>query len=144
MPRTPRPPARRRLQARHAAVPAGFTLIELMIVLAIVAILAVIVYPPYTAQIRKARRAQAQQVLLDVASRQQQLLLDTRAYAGDLASTRALVPPTVSAFYRVEVSAASAPPTFTATATPLGDQAADACGGLSINQAGQRLPSGCW
>ncbi len=146
MPRIPRPRARRRLQARHAAALAGFTLIELMIVVAIVAILAVIVYPSYTAQVRKARRAEAQQVLLDVASRQQQLLLDTRAYAGDLAGTRALVPPTVSAFYRVEVSAAStgAAPAFTASATPFGEQAADGCGTLSINQASQRLPAACW
>ena len=146
MTRLPRPQARRRPPPSAAPGMAGFTLIELMIVVAIVAILAVVVYPSYTAQVRKARRAEAQQVLMDIASRQQQLLLDTRAYASTLADTRATVPPTVTAFYRIEVTlpAAATAPAFTATATPLGDQAADTCGVMTINQTNQRLPANCW
>jgi len=57
----------------------GFTLIELMIAVAVVAILAMIAVPTYTAQMVKGRRSAAEAVLLDIAQRQQQYFLDSRA-----------------------------------------------------------------
>jgi Tfp pilus assembly protein PilE len=48
------------------------------------------------------------------------------------------------AAYAPGFAAAATVAAFTATATPLGDQATDSCGTLSINQASQRLPAGCW
>jgi prepilin-type N-terminal cleavage/methylation domain-containing protein len=54
----------------------GFTLIELMIVVAIVAILAAVAYPAYTSHVRKAHRAAAQSCLMDLAQKQTQYLLD--------------------------------------------------------------------
>ena len=59
----------------------GFTLVELLIVVAIVAILALIALPSYQAQIRKGHRAAAQSYMMDLAQRQAQYLLDARAYA---------------------------------------------------------------
>lgn len=59
----------------------GFTLIELMITVAVVAILAAVAYPSYQAHIAKGQRSQGQQVLSDVAQRQEQYLLDRRQYA---------------------------------------------------------------
>lgn len=77
----------------------GFTLIEVMIVLGIVAILAVVAFPSYQEHVRKGRRAAAQSHLMDVAQRQQQYLLDARAYAPDLTSLRVTTPPEVLNFY---------------------------------------------
>ena len=62
----------------------GFTLIELMIVVAIVGILAGIAYPSYMDHVRKGNRAKAQAFLMDVAQRQQAYLLIHREYAPDL------------------------------------------------------------
>lgn len=139
MPQPPRPDPRRRPRQQ------GFTLIELMIAVAIVAILATIAYPTYTSHLRKSRRAEAQQVLMDVAARQQQILLDTRAYASTLADTRATVPPSITPHYRIEVTAgADTAPGFTVSATPQGDQASDSCGTLSLNEVNLRQPTGCW
>ena len=62
----------------------GFTLLELMIVVAIVGILASIAYPSYMDHVRKGNRAKAQAFLMDVAQRQQNYLLVHRQYADDL------------------------------------------------------------
>lgn len=67
--------------ARPWRIPRGFTLIELMIVVAIVGILAGIAYPSYMDHVRKGNRAKAQAFLMDVAQRQQNHLLVHRQYA---------------------------------------------------------------
>lgn len=74
----------------------GFTLIELMITVAIVGILAAIAYLAYQDQVRKSRRAEAQSVLMNIGTRQQQMLLDTRSYAATAASLSVTVPPQVT------------------------------------------------
>jgi prepilin-type N-terminal cleavage/methylation domain len=56
----------------------GFTLLEIMIVVAIVGILAAVVLPSYQNQMRKSRRASAQSHLMDIASKEQAYFLDTR------------------------------------------------------------------
>lgn len=130
----------------------GFTLIELMVTVAIIGILAAIAYPAYQDQIRKSRRAEAQSVLLNIAGRQQQFLLDTRAYATTLADLGVTVPASVASFYTVTiddvVNSSTTPAAFTATATPLGGQAADKCGSpgtaLTVNQSGAKTPDTCW
>jgi type IV pilus assembly protein PilE len=124
----------------------GFTLIELMIVVAIVGILALIAYPSYENQMRKSRRASAQSHLMDIAARQQQYLLDSREYAVSVAALNMSTPPEVSAYYAIAVAAVntSTPPTFTATATPSGSQASDPAGTISINNAGVKSPSAYW
>jgi type IV pilus assembly protein PilE len=125
----------------------GFTLIELMITVAIVAILAAIAYPSYQAQVRKSRRAEAQAHLMALAGRQHQFLVDTRAYAGTLADIGIAAPTNVAAHYTLTLTVpAGNPPSFTLTAAPNGNQASEPCGTLGIDNVGAKTAatSGCW
>lgn len=119
----------------------GFTLIEMVIVVAIIGILVAVAYPGYLNYIKKGRRADAQGYLTQVAQRQQQYLLDARAYAlggSALTDLTLPVPGTVSQFYDVTVTpdAPTIPPSFVATAVPKGQQADD--GTLTIDQSGKK------
>ena len=58
----------------------GFTLMEVMMVVVIVAILAAIAYPSYQEQVRKSRRSDAKQALMDAVNRQEQYILDHSTY----------------------------------------------------------------
>jgi len=133
---------------RHRPTAAGgFTLVELAIVVAIVAILGTIAYPTYQDQIRKSRRAEAQAFLLAVAARQQQFLLDTRAYAATIEAIGLPVPDHVGSSYTLTLAVAPGPPpTYTVTASPTAGQAYETCGTLSIDQAGAKTAAtgSCW
>lgn len=126
----------------------GFSLIELMVVVAVVGILAAIALPSYRDHIKKSKRAEAQAYMMAVAARQQQFLVDTRAY-GKLADLIAglPIPSSVSSAYDITMPDPSGTsPAFTLTATPKTDQASDKCGTMTINQTGAKTAatSGCW
>ncbi len=130
----------------------GFTLIELMITVAIVAILAAIALPSYTRYIVRSNRAAAQGYMLEVSGLQQRYLLDARAYAADLATLNTTAPANVAPNYAVATAPnppASAPG-FTVTATPINAQLTrdTECKTLSVDQAGTKTASGtgsrCW
>jgi type IV pilus assembly protein PilE len=142
------PWARRRAPAA-AAASRGFTLAELMITVAIVAILAAIAIPTYRDHVRTSRRTEAQAYLMAIASRQQQFLMDTRAYAGALTAINIPTPANVSAAYDLTlVAAGGPPPTFSITATPKAgsDQTREKCQVLAIDQTGAKTAalSRCW
>lgn len=125
----------------------GFTLIELMIAVAIVAILAAVVYPSYQEHVRRSNRAAAQAVLLEAAAKQQQLLMDVRSYAANWAALGVNVPADVARNYTFTATPdAGPPPGFTVTATPQGSQAEDSCGALAVDETGAKTPitDRCW
>ncbi|HYC47134.1 MAG TPA: type IV pilin protein [Burkholderiales bacterium] len=126
---------------------AGFTLIELMIAVLVVAILVVIAYPSYQEHLRKGRRAAAQTFLVEAASREQQYLLDRRAYAvgpDALSALSLTVPPEVAPFYSITVApdAPTVPPTYTIRATPVPGSAQEADGALTLTHDGAKTRGG--
>ena len=123
----------------------GFTLIELMIVVAVVAILASIAIPSYQDQVRKSRRADALRVIGEIRMAQERWRADQPSY-GSLADVGN--PGAGSAHYAFTVTNNTAT-TYTITATAQGGQASDKQGGtsctpLSITQAGTKSPAACW
>ena len=64
----------------------GFTLIELMIVVAIITILAAVGYPSYTEYVMRSHRQAAKNAAFQIADRQEQFFLDNRAYAPNLST----------------------------------------------------------
>ena len=127
----------------------GFTLIELMIVVAVVAILAAFAFPSYARYMMRLHRTQAQSYLMQIAQGEQQYFLDNRAFAP--ASTMLSltpIPAVVAEQYSVTVGPAvpTTPPTFIASAVPRAGslQAKYADPSLSITQDGSKSPAGVW
>ncbi|PRH81996.1 type IV pilin protein [Arenimonas caeni] len=135
----------------HQRKAMGFTLIELMIVVAIIAILAAIAYPAYINHTINTRRAAATACLIESAQFMERYYTTNMTYVG------AVLPNTACAndlapFYTFALSGAPTATGFTLQATALGQQAAKdtKCGNLGLNQIGQRTISGsaspdlCW
>lgn len=147
--------------AQGSNVARGFTLIEMMVVLAIMAIVFAFAYPNYKQQVYKSRRAEAQTVLLDVIARQERHHSENNSYSltyadlgldtnddGDYLSK--------GGWYKLSLANCPEPndelvDCVAATATPQGDQAKDAqCKTFSLNSQGRKGVSGsaelnqCW
>lgn len=128
---------------------AGFSLIELMIALAIVAILAAVALPAYQSQMQKTRRADAVQALEYAAARQEQHFFQNNVYSNDIAEIGGNRSP--EGFYTLSINTAADGQSYTLTATRTGAQADDrTCGNYSITQTGNRSVTGsggmglCW
>ena len=122
----------------------GFSLLELMIVVAIVAILAAVAYPSYKQHIVRNNRAVAQQYLLEVSSLQHQFILDTRTYATTLAALGTTPIARVSDNYTVTIGAvdnSASPPTFTLQAAPIAGTPQAGSDILTVNHLGQKNAS---
>jgi type IV pilus assembly protein PilE len=123
----------------------GFTLIELMIVVAILAILTSIAIPSYQSYVVKGNRAAVQAFMVDIANREKQYLLDARSYALDLATLGMPVPSSVSKHYSAccNITVTASPPSFTITAIPTSAQQLSD-GTLTLASGGAKTPAGKW
>jgi type IV pilus assembly protein PilE len=124
----------------------GYTLAELMTVMAILAIIAGLALPSYMSQQRRSRRTEARTAVLDLAGRQERLYSTTNAYSAlpaDLGygAANATFPMEVgSGYYRVDVKLADSPPSFTITAKPVTGKGQDQdtlCASFSVTNTGK-------
>ena len=129
---------------------AGFTLIELMIVVAVVAILAAIAVPSYQEQVRKSRRAQAKADIVEYVQMAERFFTVNNTYVGfTLPTSQSPREAGATARYNLPAPTTTAT-TFTLTANATGAQASDRCGDLSITNTGQKGETGsasleeCW
>lgn len=139
---------------------AGFSLIELMIAVAILAIIAAIAIPSYTSYVDRGKRAEARAALLDIAARQERFYSNNRQYTAKLGgSADSLNLPGCTAtncssengYYTLSVALPSGENNqdFDATATPSG-WTDDQCRNLGIDETGVKTETGsrdlafCW
>ncbi len=118
----------------------GFTLIELMLVVAIVAILSAIALPSYDEYVRRGRRADAQAQLLQVAQYLERHYTTHGNYGSTLPQGLAQSPATGTAQYNLTLS--TNPPgysVFTLTATPTGGMQGDKCGEFILAHTGAKF-----
>lgn len=125
----------------------GFTLVELMIAVAVVTILALVAIPSYTSFVQKSARGDAMAVLMDMRLKQERYRQNNSSYAVTLASV-SIGTSSPNGKYNVAIVNAGAG-TFLATATPAGTQASDSCGTFAVDQNGPNTTGGyannaCW
>ena len=121
----------------------GFTLVELMIVIAIVGILASVAYPAYTSSVKKAHRADGIHALLSLAGRMEEFYLDNDTYVAAPVGS----PTSLDGYYTLTITTQTAfGYTLTATTIPVG--ADTVCGNLILDSLGQKTDSqnngNCW
>ncbi len=124
----------------------GFTLTELMVVVAVLALIITIAYPAYTDQVRKTRRKDGMSALTTAAQNLERCYTTTNDYTN--ATCTGLFPITSDeGWYQVSMTASTAT-TYTLTATALNDQANDVCANLTLTHTGAKGSSSgrtdCW
>lgn len=128
----------------------GFTLVEVLITIAVVAVLIVIAVPAYTTYITKSRRSDGQSALLDMSNRMERYFTENNTYVGATPTALGVGTTSPSGHYTLSVPTATAT-TYTLQATPIGAQLQSdtQCGTLSYDYLGTKGSSAgtvanCW
>jgi len=131
----------------------GFTLIEVMVVVAIIGILASVAIPGYTSYVLRSHRSAAITGLLDLASRQARFYTIGNTYADSMTALGYAADPmpigsSQAATYNLSIVSASATG-FTVQAAPTGNQTNDVCGTYQYTDLGVKsITAGtvkeCW
>lgn len=123
----------------------GFTLIEIMIVVAIIGILSAIAYPSYQESVRKSRRADARAVLLEAAQFMERRYTENLTAGYGVVTALPTTPTNLTqspqegaAFYVISFSVAPTQAAFALQATPQGAQSSDKCGTLTLTNTGAK------
>lgn len=137
----------------------GFSLIELMIAVAVVGILSAIAYPSYVGYVQRSWRATAQTCLLEMTQTMERRFTANMAYAvvdtdgdgiDDLFQGGCSVADGMTERYRYLFTGAVSGSAYAVAAVPVGAQQGDACGNLGVNQFGSKTVTGqqavqaCW
>ena len=133
----------------------GFTLIELIMVMAIVGVILSVALPSYKQSLYKARRAEAKTLLLDLANRQEQLMLDSSTYTTDLAQLGYSEDKADDRLYSPKLhpcASGSIETCYLLTAVPLKDSSQEKdknCTSFSLDSFGKKTATGdakdeCW
>jgi type IV pilus assembly protein PilE len=132
----------------------GFTLIELMIVIVVLGVIAAIAYPSFIDQIKKARRSDAKQALMDVAAKLEVFYQDNKGYPTAASMVNlgfaAATFTSLEGHYTIGFNGVPTATAYSIQAVPLGPQVADtACATYRLDQFGQKTVTGplgsrCW
>jgi type IV pilus assembly protein PilE len=131
----------------------GFSLIELIVVIAIAAVLLRIAIPSYLTYVEKARRPEAKTALLDLAAREERFYTQNNYYTADatLLGYASAFPVNLGGGpdYQLSVTAPGAGvkgTTYTLQAAAVNGQGSDSCGTFTLDNLGNQTPTtvGCW
>ncbi len=134
----------------HSSISIGFSLIELMITIAIISILSVITYPQYTDFVLRTNRSEAQRELMRIAHLQESLFIEEKTYKNDMTLLGLNADPyiTSSGLYSIDAKVTNNSVEFTLIATALKNQALNdtMCLEFMINHLGIKTATSldCW
>lgn len=131
----------------------GFTLIELMIVVAVIGLLAAIALPSYSSYVARAKRAEVRAEILKAEGWLERFYTENNRFSSGTALTDTTVPAAFSsrfgsvpasggANYTISLTVANNPPSYTITATRAGSMANDSCGNYTKTNTGSLTASG--
>lgn len=125
----------------------GFTLVEMLVVVAIISILAMVAYPGYQQYVLRTNRSEAHALLNDAAARQERFFAQNNVYATTAAALGYASDMSASNLYQLTIAN---PTAASYTLTAISQRTDETCGNLTLSEAGARGQTGtggvdrCW